>query len=97
LNNAFISIGGTYVARQKRTPVKSEEDYAPAPAAYVLLNTEMGTTLRLGKQPVEIGITGNNLLDTTYRDYLNRFRYFTDEMGRLLLFRVKIPINFNHI
>jgi iron complex outermembrane receptor protein len=29
------------------------------------------------------------LLNNAYRDYLNRFRYFTDEMGRNFVFGVK--------
>lgn len=95
LNNAYISLGGVFVAEQTRVPVKTEEDFAPAPPAYFLLHAEAGTTVYIGRQPVEFGITGNNLLNTSYRDYLNRFRYYADEMGRLLMFRVKIPLDFN--
>ncbi|WP_439880636.1 TonB-dependent receptor [Pontibacter sp. MBLB2868] len=93
-NNTYISLGGVYMAKQTRVPVKTDEDYAPAPAAYFLLNAEAGTTLHFGKQAVDFGITGSNLLNTSYRDYLNRFRYFADEMGRLLMFRIKIPLDF---
>ncbi|WP_242926124.1 TonB-dependent receptor [Pontibacter vulgaris] len=93
LADTYIGLGGLYVAKQTRTPEKSDQDFAPAPAAYFLLNAEAGTTVYFGKQPVEIGITGNNLLNTAYRDYLNRFRYFADEMGRIIMFRLKIPLN----
>ncbi len=93
--NTYISIGGIYVARQSRVPTKTDEDFAPAPDAYFLLHTEAGTKVLIGKQPIEFGITGNNLLNTTYRDYLNRFRYFSHETGRLIMFRVKVPLNFN--
>ena len=39
-----------------------------------------------------IGVGVDNLLNTSYRDYLNRFRYYTDEMGTNVSLRVKIPI-----
>ena len=94
LRNSYLSLGGLYVAEQTRLPSTTDQDYAPAPDAYFLLHAEAGTTLQLGKQPVEIGLSGNNLLNTSYRDYLNRFRYFADEMGRLLMFRVKVPLDF---
>jgi iron complex outermembrane recepter protein len=49
----------------------------------------------MGNQPVEISLSGHNLLNTAYRDYLNRFRYFADEMGRNIVLRVRLPINFS--
>lgn len=94
MGKTYFSIGGQYVSEQTRYPTETDQDYALPPAAYFLLHAEAGTTLHLGKQPLEVGITGNNLLNTPYRDYLNRFRYYTDDLGRMLLFRVKVPIGF---
>ncbi|WP_162054076.1 TonB-dependent receptor [Pontibacter pamirensis] len=94
-SDIYVSLGGTYVAEQTRVPEKTDEDFAPAPDAYFLMQAAAGATVYFGKQPVEIGITGNNLLNTTYRDYLNRFRYFADEVGRLLMFRIKVPLDFS--
>ncbi|GAB3541706.1 TonB-dependent receptor [Pontibacter brevis] len=94
-SGTYVSLGGTYVAEQTRIPEKSDEDFAPAPGAYFLMHAEAGTTVMLGNQPLEVGITGNNLLNTTYRDYLNRFRYFADEAGRLIMFRVRVPLDFS--
>ena len=31
-------------------------------------------------------------MNTTYRDYMDRFRYFTDAIGRNYTLRIKIPI-----
>ncbi|MHA6249518.1 TonB-dependent receptor [Pontibacter sp. CAU 1760] len=93
-SNTYISVGGTYVAKQTRLPSKTEEDFAPAPDSYFLMHAEAGTQVKFGNQVVEFGITGTNLTNTMYRDYLNRFRYFSDEVGRLLMFRVKVPLNF---
>ena len=94
--DTYLSVGGVYVAKQTRTPSKTDEDFAPAPDAYFLLHAEAGTEIQIGRQSLELGITGNNLLNTNYRDYLNRFRYFSHEMGQLIMFRVKVPLNFNN-
>ncbi len=95
LTDTYFALGGTYVAEQTRVPTKGDFDPMDPPADYFLLSLEAGTTVRIGKQPVELGITGTNLLNTAYRDYLNRLRYFTDDMGSMLLFRVKLPLNFS--
>jgi iron complex outermembrane receptor protein len=42
-----------------------------------------------------VGIGVRNLFNTRYRDYLNSMRYFTDEMGRNISFRLKISIEKN--
>ena len=36
--------------------------------------------------------TAGNLLNTSYRNYMNRFRYYADEMGRNISIRLKMPI-----
>ncbi|MGV3585697.1 MAG: TonB-dependent receptor [Adhaeribacter sp.] len=70
-------------------------DYKVPPPGYFLVQASLGTTFMAGKQPIEISLTGNNLTNTAYRDYLNRFRYFADEMGRNVVLRVRMPLNFN--
>lgn len=85
----FAQLTLNHVFRQTRTPEKG--DYAPAPAAYFLLDLEAGTTLLLGQQPLQIGLAVFNLMNVRYRDYLNRFRYFADEPGRNISIRLKVP------
>ncbi len=92
--DTYISVGGVYVAEQERIPGGLEQDFAPAPGAYFLVNAEAGTTLQLGKQTIEVGITGKNLLNTVYREYLNKLRYYADEPGRMLMFRIRVPLDF---
>ena len=77
--------------QQNRVPENS--DYAKPPSAYTLFDAEAGTDIYFGKQKMSVIFQVNNLFDVAYRDYLNRFRYFTDEMGRNFTFRLKIPIN----
>jgi iron complex outermembrane receptor protein len=77
------------VLRQNRFP--SEVDYTSPPAAYTLVNLETGITL---PQKTRKGLTliasVTNLLNTTYRDYLNRFRYFMPEAGRGFALRASL-------
>lgn len=100
--NAYASISGLLVAKQNRVPaVTSREangqviftgDFAPPPAGYFLVGAEAGLDYRVGNRPVGLIVTGSNLLNQTYRDYLDRFRYFTNALGRNIA--VKLKINF---
>ncbi len=70
-------------------------DFAPPPPAYMLWNAAISQQFAIGrrsatnKQNLGISLTISNLLNTSYRDYLNRFRYFSDEVGRNIVFRAK--------
>ncbi len=90
LKDSYVSIAGIVVNKQFRVPANS--DYAVPPPAYTLLNLEAGTTFYFKKQPLTVGIGGTNLLNTVYRDYMNRFRYYADEMGRNITLRLKVSI-----
>ncbi|GAB2779585.1 TonB-dependent receptor [Rhabdobacter roseus] len=84
----FVSVGNLWVGEQRRVPVNS--DFAPPPPAYALWNVQLGGTLPMGeKNDLEVGLTVHNVFDTVYRDYLNRFRYYADEIGRNISLRVK--------
>ncbi|MCB9082512.1 MAG: TonB-dependent receptor [Lewinellaceae bacterium] len=86
---SFVRLTVQNVLRQSRTPASG--DYAPAPAAFTRLDLEAVRTLHWGAQPIEVGLAVNNLTNTRYREYLNRFRYFTQEPGRNIILRVKVP------
>ncbi|GAB4397583.1 MAG: TonB-dependent receptor [Microscillaceae bacterium] len=57
-------------------------DFAAAPPGYVLLNLEAGFQIPFKKQALRLGLEIENMLNTNYRDYLNRYRYFADDVGR---------------
>lgn len=80
-----------YVFTQDR--YDAEVEIAKPPAAYQLISAGMNKAFYLGNR-VEgnLGLKVNNLLNTTYRDYLNRFRYYADEMGRDI--RITVELNF---
>ncbi len=84
-----------HVFKQTKVPsgYLGQHDYKLPPAAYTLLHAEISTTLKHEKWPATISIAGRNLLNTAYRDYLNSFRYFTDEMGRNIMVRIKLNLN----
>lgn len=64
-------------------------DYTFAPAGYTLVSLDAETSLRLKKQSLALGMKVENLGNAAYRDYLNRFRYFADDMGRNVTLRLR--------
>jgi len=87
--NTIFSVSYLNVFRQNRVPANS--DYAPPPASYGLVNASINTSLSLTKtKNIQIGLEANNLLNIVYRDYMNRFRYFADEIGRNISLRLKM-------
>ncbi|WP_229598262.1 TonB-dependent receptor [Runella aurantiaca] len=87
-HDSFVSIGHLWVDQQKRVPPNS--DFMPPPSAYHLWSIQVGGDIILTeKQKITWGITGQNLFDTAYRDYLNRFRYYSLEQGRNFSVRLK--------
>ncbi|MDH3709370.1 MAG: TonB-dependent receptor [Cyclobacteriaceae bacterium] len=59
-----------------------EVDISTPPPGYHLLNLWVNTTFNFKRQnEMQVGLAIENLLNTSYRDYLNRQRFFTDEPG----------------
>ncbi|MCU0452121.1 MAG: TonB-dependent receptor [Bacteroidetes bacterium] len=86
LTGSYVEATVIGVRHQGRYP--SSVDYANPPPGYVLLDLETGTHLHWGEQVVEVTLSTQNVLNTTYRDYLSRFRYFSDDPGRSFVVRV---------
>ncbi len=91
VNSVYVSASFLYVTKQWRVPANS--DFANPPDAYYTVNLHASCKILLNKQPLELGISVFNLLDESYRDYLDRFRYFADAMGRNFALRIKLPFN----
>jgi len=92
LKNLFIGVSLQHVLKQTRYEANS--DFVPPPKGYELLSLQAGLEMPLYKTkkqtvPLIIGMQINNLLNTTYRDYLNKFRYYSDEMGRNFILQLK--------
>lgn len=91
--NLYFGINVLYEMKQYLAP--PNQDIAPPPPAYWLLNAEAGFEIKTKtSQPISINISGKNLLNKAYRNYLNRFRYFCEEQGANVTLRLKIPFYF---
>jgi iron complex outermembrane receptor protein len=72
----------TFPDRPADSPLMGQDFLAP-PAAYSLVSFDLDATKHIGKKmALNIGLKMDNLLNTSYRDYLDRQRYFADAMGR---------------
>ncbi len=96
-------IESQYVFRQNEFPdtnfpvfiVQTDEnvlvDVSTPPEAYHLLNLRGKVDFSLNaKSKLEVALAVTNLFDTTYRNYLNRQRFFADDLGRNLSLQLKI-------
>lgn len=89
LQGFYINVANIYVIHQWRVPPNS--DYTTPPGAYTLFNADFGFDVPVGKHTMNINFSATNFLNRAYRDYLNRYRYFTDDIGRSFILRIKIP------
>lgn len=99
--NFQISLESQYVFRQNEVPdnitVFSPEqqqdvllEINTAPEAYHLLGIHTQMVFPVGKnKTLTTSLAINNLLDTNYREYLNRQRFFADDLGRNILLQLK--------
>ena len=85
----YFILTNIYVTHQWRVPPNS--DYTNPPPAYILFNADLGFNIPIGKEQVNINLSVTNLFNTGYRDYLNRYRYFTNDVGRNFIIRLQIP------
>jgi iron complex outermembrane receptor protein len=87
IENAEIGINGQYVFEQKK--YESELDFLAPPEGYFLLGASVGSDIVLPKVVLKWSVQAENILNTTYRDYLNRLRYYSDEEG----FNIRLGLN----
>jgi len=88
VKSAYISVGHLWVDTQRRVPPNS--DFMAPPAAYHLWSVQLGSDIKITeKQQLKWSMSIQNLFDTAYRDYLNRFRYYSLEQGRNIAVRLK--------
>jgi iron complex outermembrane receptor protein len=85
--NAF-SVNGKYVFKQNN--LLASQDFVAAPDAYFLLDLKFSTEIQLKKLRLKLHLRGENVLNTSYRDYLNRQRYFADDQGFNIIFGINL-------
>jgi iron complex outermembrane receptor protein len=98
--NFFVTLTGQAVFEQTRAPrtilprdvteeaLTENFDFMPAPDPYVLVKLETGSTLTLENRDLTVSFAVENLLDRSYRNYMNRLRYYADEAGRNISIRL---------
>ena len=102
-SNLRIALQSEYVFRQNEYPNNNFEVFIPEtetiemvdistpPDAYHLINFNSSIDVKVSKQSIlTLGFGVSNLLNTSYRNYLNRFRYYADDLGRNFLLNLKI-------
>ena len=78
--DAFIPRTGEFVLVDISTP----------PPAYHVMSLRGDIDIKISKNnDLNLSLTVNNLFNTSYREYLNRLRYFADELGRNFLIQLK--------
>ncbi len=92
-NNNVINVQFSAPMVRTQDRVESNSDYVSPPTGYVLVNGQVTYSFRVKNQKVDLSLEVSNLTNQVYRDYLNRFRYFADEVGRNIGFKLKIPFN----
>ena len=102
LKNLKISLQSEYVFAQNEFPNNNFEIYLPitetyeevdissTPDAYHLLNLNASIDFKTSKKSsLTVGLGINNLFNTSYRNYLNLLRFYSDDMGRNFLLNLK--------
>jgi iron complex outermembrane recepter protein len=105
LNQLSISLSQRTVFQQNRfpdynfftfNPVLQQNvfvDISSTPSAYSLFSFNSSATFKVFKKgDLKLEFNIDNLFNVSYREHLNRFRYFADELGRN--FNIKIKINY---
>ena len=88
LSDLFFDVSGEYVLEQ--THVAPGADLAPPPPAYTLLGARLGATLALNHIDLTLALEVNDILNRPHRDYTSLLRYYADDPGRELRFRVDV-------
>jgi iron complex outermembrane receptor protein len=87
LTNPYISLLGSLILDQNR-PAPLEE----ATPGYYLLGMNIGGTVYMGSNKIEVYVSGSNLLNKNYLDHLSLFRPFgIPQIGRNIALNVRVP------
>ncbi|WP_207534580.1 TonB-dependent receptor [Desertivirga arenae] len=84
----YVTLNHLYVARQNR--YEEGSDFTSPPPSYHLLGLQAGTSFFLGKKSLGLNASVNNIANTFYKDYMNRFRYYAHDQGRNLTLRATL-------
>jgi len=103
LNNFRLEVKSEYTFRQNEFPDTNFEVFVPEtntqelvdvstpPDAYHLVHVNSSVDFKLTqKSMLHVGASVSNVFNTNYRNYLNRLRYYADDLGRNFSINLKI-------
>ncbi len=80
IENLEISLDNQYVFEQN--DITESQDFLLPPDAYNLIGISISGDVQLSSTRLRLVIAADNIMNIKYRDYLNRQRYFADDLGR---------------
>lgn len=80
------ALEATHTFQQTRGDV--DRELKAAPPAYTLLNARVSSKFNWKEHTLTVSLVGKNILNAAYRDYMDRFRYFTHGRGINVQLRV---------
>jgi iron complex outermembrane receptor protein len=86
--NPEVRLNARYVFEQ--THIVESQDYLPPPESYLLIGFQSSVERQFKDIRLQTFLRVDNLLNTVYRDYLNRQRYFADDLGINLVIGINI-------
>jgi len=95
VHSPYFELAATAVRRQTAIS-PSVFDYAPPPAGYIAVDLTAGGQWVLAGTLIQTTLRIQNLLDTPFRDYLSRYRYFALNPGRNITFIASIPFHLSN-
>lgn len=88
MEDSEIEINNRLVLEQKH--ILPEQDFAPLPPTYNLFGAKISTNIIFPNYKIRCFVKADNLFNIKYRDYLNRQRYFADDLGRSITLGVNV-------
>lgn len=90
VQSPYLELALTAVRRQ--TAISPNVfDYAQPPAGYITVDLIAGGRWWIASTAIEATLRIQNLLDTPFRDYLSRYRYFALNPGRNFVLTMTVP------
>ncbi|MGO1722139.1 MAG: TonB-dependent receptor [Sphingobacterium sp.] len=77
---SYLSITHEFVARQGR--YENGSDFAAPPGAYHLLHMHLAYPVAWNENQLNLALGVDNLMNRSYKDYMDRFRYYAHREGR---------------
>jgi len=88
LEDLELEWNANYVFNQDN--ILPDQDFVAPPEAYFLMGMKLSADIVFPTTKLGFFINVDNLLNVAYRDYLNRQRYFADELGRSVTIGVNL-------